>query len=121
MRHPPELFRQVAWQTPVSNCPQCDAILLIPEIRFTDSFRCRECGTLLSVAKGYFGCQAGASCAASIIGCYLLGLRGLTLVACALLSWAPASVVVIAIGLLFFPPRLQICNDQGPWISLNLK
>jgi len=123
--HPPfrgaELFPKYPWQTMASTCPNCGTVVLIPEISFRAPFKCPSCAQLLSVHQSYFWAQFGAASATSTLGPYLLGWRGNALLSVAIVLLIPASFIVVLIGLLFFPPRLHISEQDGPWTTLKLR
>src|SRR5208282_2945626 len=102
-------------------CPHCGTIILIPEICFREPFKCRACSEELFVPQTYFWAQACAALAASSLGSFLLGLRGPALLGLAVLLWVPATIPVVLISQIFFPPRLRIWTEDGSQITLKLR
>jgi hypothetical protein len=104
-----------------STCPSCGTVVLVPEISFRDPFKCPSCAQLLCVHQSYFWAQFGAASVTSALGSYLVGFRELALLGAAVLVLIPASFMIAVIGLLFFPPRLYISKEDGPWTMLKLR
>ena len=105
----------------IPHCPLCRALIVIPQIDFTEPFRCPACAEWLSVPKTYGAAQAGTAFVASCTGCFLLGLRGIILLGAAILSWFPALIIVVIVSHVFFPPRLKRWTGDDRWTILKLR
>lgn len=89
------------------HCPACGESIWFPNVKFTVPFRCPACTQWLCVPQSYGRAQSLAALVGSLLGSFLLGLRGLALIGATILGCIPVLPVVIILSHLLFPPRLK--------------
>lgn len=101
-------------------CPQCNIPPEINEVRFSEHFRCRHCGTELTVAPNYLRFFILLSFPLAFGVLWLLGTRGLLLY----LLWYPVAILLCAqmvrAAVRFVPPTLLRRQFSDFVTTLNL-
>jgi hypothetical protein len=93
-------------------CPECGAKVDSSEVR-NPYFTCRVCACKICVSRGYWLKVRLVTAFGAFIVCYLLGLRGVSL----LLAWGVSSpilgIIAIAVSQKTIPPTVERYFHDG--------
>ncbi|SRR6266436_3075583 len=102
-------------------CPRCNNRLLYTQVGYRGSFPCPSCNQLLYIPPAYTLARFWATLLISVVGLYLIGLRGYSLVLAAILAWVPALFLDATVGRALFPPIIRTDkNITSNFTTLNL-
>ena len=87
-------------------CPECRAVVGGERIRYPH-FQCPSCGCDLCVPTAFRLKAHLFGAAIAFAGCYLLGLRGLSLFLCGIPLSILVGIVFTVLGSVMMPPTLE--------------
>ena len=100
------------------HCPECGTKIEVRDKTRYPRFVCPSCRSELCVPPGSQLRTSLLGAAIAFFGCYLIGFRGITLVALGILFSLVCGSILTVVGLVVMPPTLERYYKPG---SLDLK
>jgi hypothetical protein len=94
-------------------CPVCGTTMRRDQFKTSPPWTCSGCSNQFQFSRSGSGVKAWIGIALSFTFCYVVGLRGWSLLVSGLVMWFPATLLVVAILSVIVRPRLQPYSAPG--------